>query len=110
MKWKLSICLLALLLTCSCGAKHIAGVFEIDIDYDENGKPKKFHALTTKNYGDIKVKGVRDKDGNLGFELTAQKVDATSLAAIVAQSNAEIAKSVSAGIVSGAASLMLPVQ
>jgi len=108
MKWKLFICALVLLLTCSCGAKQIAGSFEVDITYDENGKVKDFHASTTKNYGMIKIEGVKDGAGVVGIKIEATKVDATSLAAIVAQSNADIAKSVSSGISNGIASTMLP--
>ena len=108
MKWKTLIygCLLLLIFSCAgCGSKHYAGTFEAHMEVDpESHQITAFNVITTKNYGNIKATGTVDPVTKMPiFTISAENVDATSLAAIVAKSNADIAKSVSglAGAVVG---------
>ena len=100
--------LLALILVLpACASDHYAGKFEAHMKVDPaTGHIIGLDVVTTKNYGNINAKGTVDPKTNLPvFEISAENVDATSLAAIVAKSNAEIAKSVST--VAGAASAVV---
>ena len=90
-------------------ADHFAGRFEASMDINpETGKIQNLHVVTTKNYGNITAEGSIDPKTNLPvFKIKAEKVDATSLAAIVSKSDAEIAKSI-ASVAGGLAGAALP--
>ena len=107
MKWKLLLFCSALLifLVAGCSASHYAGSFEAHLSVDQTtGKISGLDVSTTKNYGKIQAEGTIDPKTNMPvFKIYAEKVDATSLAAIVAKSNADIAKSVAKATASGAA-------
>lgn len=104
MKWLYSFCLLLLISLAGCTASQVAGKFEANIQVDPTTQNiTNMHVVTTKNYGNIHANVTIDPVTHIPvFEINASKVDATSLAAIVAQSNATIAKSVSEGIINGA--------
>ena len=97
MKWKVLLVAGALMMLCGCAGDHYAGKFEAHMTVDPStGHITGLDVVTTKNYGNINAKGTIDPKTNLPmFEISAENVDATSLAAIVAKSNADIAKSVS---------------
>ncbi len=109
MKVRILTCCILLLLTCACGDKY-AGRFEAHLKTDpDTHQITGMDVITTKNYGNITATGTIDPKTQMPvFTISAENVDATSLAAIVAKSNADIAKSVSAGVVNGAASLVMP--
>ena len=96
-----------LALLTGCTSSQIAGRFEADVMVDPTTHQiTNMHVETTKNYGDIAAEVTIDPKTNIPlFKIKASKVDATSLAAIVAQSNAKIAESVSSGITAGAKTL-----
>ena len=102
MRYALMLVVVAMLLG-GCAADHYAGKFEAHMTVDPaSGHITGLDVVTTKNYGNINAKGTIDPKTNLPiFEISAENVDATSLAAIVAKSNSDIAKSVSS--IAGAA-------
>jgi hypothetical protein len=93
-----------------CASDHFAGRFEAHLKVD----PKTHQiigmdVITTKNYGNINASGTIDPKTQMPvFNISAENVDATSLAAIVAKSNADSTKNI-AGIVTSLAGAMSPV-
>jgi len=96
MKWKILICCILLLLTCACADRY-AGKFVADLQVDpETHQLTGMHVETTKNYGNIQASGTIDPKTQMPvFNISAENVDATSLAAIVAKSNAEMTGNIS---------------
>ena len=92
MKVRLILCVMMLSAICAgCASDHYAGKFEADLTVDpETHQITGMHVLTTKNYGNINASGTVDPKTQMPvFTISAENVDATSLAAIVAKSNAE---------------------
>jgi hypothetical protein len=89
------ICLL--LIVCSgCASDHYAGRFEAHLKTDPvTHQITGMDVITTKNYGSINATGTIDPKTQMPvFTISAENVDATSLAAIVAKSNAESTKNI----------------
>jgi len=60
---------------CSCASPR---KFEVEIIPTVEGVS--YHVITTKNYGIITATGTKDENGNIDFTISAEAVDATSLA------------------------------
>ena len=111
MKIRLLLCVMMLFTICACASDHFAGRFEAHISIDpETHQLTGLNVITTKNYGNINASGTIDPKTQMPvFTISAENVDATSLAAIVAKSNAESTKNI-AGMVRVLSGLAIPVQ
>ncbi len=114
--WKILTYGYLLLLIClcaGCASDHYAGRFEAHLSVDPiTHQITSMDVITTKNYGNINATGTIDPKTQMPiFKISAENVDATSLAAIVAKSNADIAKSVAGAVGTlGGAVVGMPIQ
>jgi PBP1b-binding outer membrane lipoprotein LpoB len=93
--WLIFATSLVLLLS-GCSSDHFAGRFEAHLKVDpETHQITGMDVITTKNYGNINASGTIDPKTQMPvFNISAENVDATSMAAIVAKSNSESTKNI----------------